>query len=107
MNVRVNIDPLWAVKTHQRLKIALLEMTTDIHRRSKVLAPKVSRNLVNSGVIEPIQDGYRIKYGSNKVPYARRRHFENKKNPQTKGYLSKAGDSVARGDTGKYFRGKV
>lgn len=107
MPVRSHIDPLWATKIKSGMKIALLEMTTDIHRRSTVLAPKDSRALVNSGKIDPVTDGYKITYGSSRVPYARRRHFENKKNPQTKGYLAKAGDSVARGDKSKYFRGKV
>lgn len=107
MPVRSRIDPLWATKIKSGMKIALLEMTTDIHRRSTVLAPKDSRALVNSGKIDPVTDGYKITYGSSRVPYARRRHFENKKNPQTKGYLAKAGDSVARGDKSKYFRGKV
>lgn len=107
MSVKVNIDPLWSMKIERKLKIGLLEMTTDIHRRSAILAPVLTRALVNSGVIEPVTDGYKIKYGSSKVPYARRRHFENKKHPQTKGYLAKAGDSVARGDKSKYFRGKI
>lgn len=108
MPVRVKIDPLWSQKINRGMKIALLEMVTDIHRRSTALAPiGETHNLVGSGRIEPITNGYRVKYGSAKVPYARRRHFENKKNPQTLGYLAKAGDSVARGDKSKYFRGKV
>ena len=35
-----------------------------------------------------------VKFGDARVPYARRRHFENKKNPHTKYYLQKAGDNV-------------
>lgn len=107
MAVKVRIDKNWATKQQAGMKLAVLEMATDIHRRAVMLAPVLSRALVNSGIIEPVTDGYRVKFGSSKVPYARRRHFENKKHPQTLGYLTKAGDSVARGDKSKYFRGKV
>lgn len=97
----------WPDQEAKSLNAGILEMATDIHRRAIILAPKLSRALVNSGVIEPVFRGYRIKFGNSRVPYARRRHFENKKNPQTIGYLSKAADSVTRGDIGKYFRGKI
>ena len=79
------------------LERGLAEMATDIHKRAVILAPKDTRALVNSGNISRTGDKeYTIKFGSTAVPYARRRHFENKKNPQTLGYLSKAEDSVAR-----------
>jgi hypothetical protein len=107
MTVKVTINKNWSTDIERGMKVALLEMTTDIHKRSTILAPKDTRALVNSGVIEPVQDGYKVKYGSSRVPYARRRHFENKKNPGSLGYLAKAGDSVARSDKSKYFRGKV
>lgn len=107
MSVKSNIDPTWQLKLDRGLKIGALEMITDVHRRAVTIAPKVTRNLVNSGVIEPIRDGYLLRFGSSRVPYARRRHFENKLHPETKGYLAKAGQSVARGDKTKYFRGKV
>lgn len=89
------------------LKLGLLEMATDIQRRAKAFAPVDTAALVNSGRIEPISDGYRVVFGSSRVPYARRRHFENKKNPQTLHYLSRAGDNVIRGNTTKYFKGKI
>lgn len=107
MPVKVSINKNWSKGIEQGMKNALLGMATDIHRRAIILAPKDSRALINSGEIEPVMNGYRVSFGSPKVPYARRRHFENKKNPQTLGYLAKAGDSVARGDKSKYFRGKV
>ncbi len=107
MPVKMTINKNWSKDIERGIKLAVLEMTTDIHRRAVVLAPKDTSALANSGVVEPITDGYRIKFGSSRVPYARIRHFENKKNPQTLGYLAKAGDSVARGDKTKYFRGKV
>jgi hypothetical protein len=46
-------------------------------------------------------------FGGGGVRYARRRHFENKKNPQTLQYLYRAGDAVVRGNTDKYFRGEI
>ena len=92
----------------QGLERGLAEMATDIHRRASILAPKDTRALVNSGKIGRTgTQEYTISFGSSRVPYARRRHFENKKNPQTLGYLSKAADSVARSDKSKYFKGKV
>jgi hypothetical protein len=42
------------------------------------------------------QASYIVHYGDARVPYARRRHLENKKNPQTKYYLQNAGDRVAK-----------
>lgn len=88
------------------MKSALLEMANDIHRKAVALAPVETSALRNSGKVEPVTDGYSIIFGSSRVPYARRRHFENKKNPQTLGYLARAGDSVSRGDKTKYFRNK-
>jgi hypothetical protein len=83
-------------------------MATDIHQRSSMLAPKDSRALVNSGTIKRLGTAsYQIKYGSGKVPYARRRHFENLKNPQTLNYLEKAGDGVTRGNIDRYIRKSI
>lgn len=107
MSVKVSMKPMWSQGIEKSMKVALLEMSLDVRRRAITLAPKDTRALVNSGVVEPVTNGYKIKFGSSKVPYARRRHFENFKNPQTKGYLAKAGDSVARADKTKYFRGKI
>lgn len=107
MPVRVSIDTGWSSKVESGLKKALLEMSLDIQRRAVILAPVLTAALRNSGVVEPITDGYRIRFGNSRVPYARIRHFQNRKNPQTLGYLAKAGDGVARGDKSKYFRGKV
>lgn len=83
---------------------ATLQIATDIHRRASVLAPKDTRALVNSGKINRIKSGeYEITFGGGRVPYARRRHYENKKNPQTLGYLERAGDGVYRSDSSKYM----
>ena len=59
------------------------------------LAPELSGELKSDGRVEVVSDSeVHIKFGDARVPYARRRHFENKKNPHTKYYLKKAGDNV-------------
>jgi hypothetical protein len=101
--------PGWDTDQLKKLDVGMLEIATDIHRRSAILAPVLSGNLVASGRIK--RNGaadYSIIYGGNSgfnVPYAKRRHFENRKHPQTIGYLSKAAESVSRGNLSKYFRG--
>jgi len=107
MSVKVNMKPNWDKNIADGLKKGLAEMSIDIHKRAVILAPIETGALRNSSRVEPVTNGYRIRFGDSRVPYARRRHFENKKNPQTRGYLAKAGDSVARGDQSKYFRGKI
>jgi hypothetical protein len=104
MPVRVNINKQWSTRQLADLQSGLLDMVTDIHRKAVILAPVMTSALRNSGRVEPILGGYAVRFGNARVPYARRRHFENNKNPNTKGYLAKAGDSVARGDKSKYFK---
>lgn len=107
MTVKVTMKPNWSQQIELGMQRALLEMATDIHRRATDRAPLETGALKNSGRIESVSNGYKIVFGSSRVPYARRRHFENRKNPSTIGYLAIAGDSVARGDKSKYFRNKV
>lgn len=107
MPVKVTMKPNWDSAIENGIKLGYLELVTDIHRRSTILAPKDTRALVNSGIIKAITGGYAVRYGSTRVPYARRRHFENKRNPHTMGYLAKAGDSIVRGDITKYFTRKI
>jgi len=107
MPVKMTVKSNWKDDIAKSMKLGLLEMAVDIHKRAIILAPKDTRALVNSGIIEPVTDGYRVKFGNARVPYARRRHFENLKHPQTLGYLARAGDSVSRGNTSKYFSGKI
>lgn len=106
--VVMTIEKNWSGKVSKGMEAGLVEMVTDIHKKASILAPKDSGALVNSSQIKKTADfEYTISYGSSKVPYARRRHYENKKNPQTLGYLSKAGDSVQRGNKEKYWRNKI
>lgn len=113
MPLKVNINRNWSKQIESGMKTALLDMATDIHAKAIILAPKDTRALVNSGAISPVRDGYAIRFGSNRVPYARIHELGGytgrgyaQKVP-AKRYLSNAGDSVARGNTSKYFRGKV
>ena len=59
------------------------------------LAPKMTGDLKSDGRVEVVSGTeVHIKFGDARVPYARRRHFENKKNPQTLQYLKRAGDNI-------------
>ena len=94
----------WTADTASELDAAVLEMATDIHRMSAILAPKDSRALVLSGRIK--RNGpanYSVIYGGNAVHYARQRHYENQKNPRTLRYLERPGDSVSR-NVKRYLR---
>lgn len=72
--------------------------------RSVMLAPKDTGQLKENGRVEKNPDGHRsVVFGDASTPYARRRHFENKKNPQTLNYLKRAGDSVAKENIKKYY----
>ena len=106
--VRVIPGPSKAkIKSGKFFDDGLLEMANDIHRRAIINAPVLTSALRNSGKVSKVSKGYSISFGNSRVPYAVRRHFENKKNPQTKLYLFKAADSVMRGNLSKYFRGKI
>lgn len=72
-------------------------MATDVDRISAMLAPKLTRALVKSRKIERRGSAhYAVSFGNSQVPYARRRHFENKLHPETLLYLQRAGDAVKR-----------
>lgn len=103
MPVQVKINTGWDKKQLNGLDVGLLELTLDIDRRSKILAPVDTGALVNSAVVARTRDGYSITYGSSRVPYARRQFFENKTKSR---YLTRAAESVTRGSLSKYFRDK-
>lgn len=95
----------WTADTERKLDVAVLEMATDIHRVASILAPKASRALVNSGRISREgQAHYKVTFGGGAVPYARRRHYENKKTPSSLRYLENAGDATGR-NIKRYLRG--
>lgn len=97
------------VKVLGDLKLELdgvtVEIATDILNRAIMNAPKASGALVRSGRVTKATDGgYTVTFGDNAVRYAYRRHFENKKHPETLLYLENAGDTVVKGNVQKYFR---
>lgn len=95
----------WTAQTEGKLDLAVLEMATDTDRVAKMLAPVDTRALVNSGRIQKLGIAhYAVTFGSSQVPYARRRHYENKLHPGTLRYLERAGDSTSR-NIKRYLRG--
>lgn len=108
MKVKLNINRNWSNQILDGIDRGLAEFTTDIHRRSAILAPKDTRALVNSGLVSRVgRLAWRVTYGNSRVPYAHIRHEVNFKTPGSVGYLEKAGESVSRGAYEKYFRGKI
>lgn len=104
----VKITPVsaWSPKVEKNLDTGLLRVALDVHRLSSQYAPVDAGNLVSSGRVAKDGKSYEVIYGGRgggvNVPYALRRHFENNKNPQTKRYLSRAGDQVSK-QINKYF----
>lgn len=102
MPVKVSINRAWSSQTMGDIQIGQLEMMTDIHRRSNILAPVDTAAMVNSSVIKRLsQFVVAITYGSARVPYARRQFFENRGKSR---FLSRAADAVVRGNISRYFR---
>jgi len=104
LKAKVTMKKNWSQNIESGMKKAVLEVAVDIDKRAKILAPVDSGALVNSGKIEPVKNGYKISFGSSKVPYARRQHFENRYYSM---YLYDAAESVGRSGKGKYFIGKI
>lgn len=101
----VSTLPQWVRDTKGKLDDVTVEMAVDILNRAQMNAPKDSGALVRSGRVKKAEGkGYTVQFGDNSVRYAFRRHFENKKNPQTLLYLEKAGETVRKGNIKKYFR---
>lgn len=83
----------WTPEKIKNLNILLLDTATKIHRDAGKNAPVDKGSLKKSGRIENIKNGYSIAFGGGSVRYAKRRHYENRKNPQTLHYLERAGDN--------------
>lgn len=64
--------------------------------RARMLAPKLSGDLKSDGRVEKIAGGVSVVFGDSRVPYARKRHFENRKNPATINYLERAGNQTKK-----------
>lgn len=81
----------------ENLKQALSAMADSVLLDAQNLAPVLSGDLKRSGRKTTQGNAFIVEFGDSKdVPYARRRHYENKKNPQTLLYLQRAGEGVAK-----------
>lgn len=110
MSVSVKIKPVnGGINTFLRveqenLKNAQRAMGDAILGRSTMIAPKLTGALRSDGRVETKDTSVEVVFGDKRVPYARRRHFENRKNPQTLHYLERAGDAVVKEGIGKFLR---
>lgn len=94
----------WTAEKERNADTAVLEMVTDVHRVAKVLAPKDTHALVNSGRIERRGTAhYSVTFGGGSVPYARLRHYVNRKTPSSLRYLQRAGEATER-NINRYVR---
>ena len=82
---------------------ALHAMANATLARAQMLAPHLTGALKADGRIEETANGFNVVFGSEAVPYARRRHYENKLHPDTLLYLERAGESVKQEGVKKYL----
>lgn len=95
----------WESSSMDNLEFALASLSTEIHRIAIMNAPHLNGALQDSGKVERLESmKYQVRFGDSEVPYALRRHYENKKNPQTLRYLERAAESVFT-DISEYFKG--
>lgn len=110
-NVKVKFTKInGGMSTYQKVQIenlknAVRAMGDDILATSKMLAPYDSGDLSRDGrVVRQSSTGIAVVYGGSRVPYARKRHFENNLNPWTKEYLANAGESARDKGLKRWFR---
>nr|DAF51694.1 MAG TPA: Minor capsid protein [Myoviridae sp. ctgEf1] len=89
MNVYVQIQQL-------NMKKELEAKAEKTLGRARMLAPVLSGDLKMNGRVEKIPNGVSVIFGDSRIPYARRRHFENSKNPATINYLERAGNQTKK-----------
>lgn len=86
---------LFEIVEGENWKNGLRAMGDRILMDAVALAPELTGSLKSDARVQVVSDTeVHVKFGDARVPYARRRHFENKKNPQTLRYLQRAGDNV-------------
>ena len=89
--------------TEKELNNALARMGESVKNRAELFAPVLTGALRDNGDVKLGNLNVVIGFGGLEVPYARRRHYENNKHPQTKRYLERAGDSVGREGITRYL----
>lgn len=96
----------WLRNEEPVLKRTVRNMMGVTVNRAQMLAPVDTGALRSSGRV--VEKGSKVSavFGGADVgvPYARRREFENRKNPQTLHYLRLAGDSVIKEPISKYYK---
>lgn len=78
----------------ENLKNAGRAMADRILSDATMKAPKLSGALRSDGRVEDKGFEFKVVFGDDRVPYARRRHFENKLHPETKNYLQNAANDI-------------
>ncbi len=87
----------WTPETIQKLDGKVAALATRIHRGAIQLSPRLTGALRSSGRIQRNGTGnYSIIFGGGTVRYAKRRHYENRRNPGTLRYLERSGDANSR-----------
>lgn len=97
----------WLAKEEARLDRTARLMADTMVNRGVMLAPELTGKLKRSGrTVKNGKANYSATFGGESVgvPYAKRRNFENKKNPQTLHYSEKSGDSVVKEGINKYYK---
>ena len=92
---KLRINQGWKGQATHSIDLGLARMATDIHRMAVLNAPFKTGALRNSGRFR--RNGvlsWSVIFGNNAVPYAALREVENKKNPGTRFYLKRAGETA-------------
>lgn len=85
-----------------RVNSALYVMGYTVKNLAVLKAPELTGNLKRSWKVVKDENSIEVIFGNGipakagGVPYARRRHYENNKNPQTKYYLQNAGEETVK-----------
>lgn len=86
----------WETTATENLIQAERAMGESILIVARNLAPWLTGALHDDGRVEQRGIETHVVFGGSEVPYALRRHYENKKNPQTLRYLERAGKEVSK-----------
>lgn len=87
----------WADARNEEMADIRSAMCNSILNQAQMLAPVLTGALRADGRVEEVDDHTtQVVFGDEKVPYARLRHYENRKHPQTLLYLQRAGESVSK-----------
>ena len=107
MSITVKVNDglnVWAKVTEINQDEAVRAMANAVDNIAQAKAPVLTGALKGDGRVRKIRKfSYEVQFGDSRVPYARRRHYENNKNPHTKYYLKNAGDEVVKRGIGVYL----